>query len=278
MRFKDRFPEYKSFIDEPYYYISVPMGMLGSMKGYILRYCDNAESLKAFCQYIASLIPCDPTNNWGWDWLTSDLDDLLHKLAKSKFHKFMDGIQYFVENWVRTEDLEDLNDIFEEYDFGYTIFYGGPAYGSEWNIRDEPHQATKSIENAIEVVEDISKQSKKHLEKAREHVLNATDDRSRKDALRDALSAMESAVKIIANDKDFSAACKKIQSDPLFGGREISREPNRVWNSIHELYPDVRHGAQQESNISEEEACFWIDRILAITVFITRVYKKHQTN
>ena len=277
MRFKERYPDYMSYADDPYYCASVPMGMLGPLKGYIMRYCDNADSLKGFCQHIASLIPCEPTNNWGWDWLVSDLDDLLRKLAQSKFHKFMEGIQYFVENWVRTEDLEDLNDIFEEYDFGYTMFYGGPSYGGEWNIRDEPHQAAKSIEAAIEVVEDISLQSKKHLEKAKEHVLNAVDDRARKDALRDALSAMESAVKVVGDDKDFDTACQKIHNNALYGSKEISREPNRLWHWIHQLYPDVRHGTQQASNISADEACFWIDRILAITVFITRTYKKIRT-
>jgi len=168
--------------------------MLGPLKGYVLRYCESDKSLQRFCQYLATLIPCEPTGHWGRGFLLEELDDLFGKIANGKLPKFMDALQYFVGNWVQSDDLEDLNELFALHNFGYQISYN-ILYGAEWSLREEPHQVNKSIADAIEAVEDISAQAKRHLEQAKEHLNNAHDDRSRKDALRDAMSAMESSIK-----------------------------------------------------------------------------------
>lgn len=276
MKFRERHPDYQSYHEGEYAYSSIPEGMIGTLKPFLLRHCDNADSLKGLCQHIASLVPCDAPTNWGWNWLVEDLDDLLFQLSRGRFHKFMDFIQYFVEEWVQSEnpeDLEDLNDIFEKYKFGYTIFYGGQGYGGEWNVRQEPTHTTKVIEAAIETVADVLPQARRHLEQAKEHVKKGKDDRSRKDALRDALSAMETTVKFVSGQKDFDDGCKSLQANPLISTKDIAREPNRIWVRIHELYPDVRHGVPAISDISEEEASFWIDRIAAITTFLIRIYR-----
>jgi hypothetical protein len=37
-----------------------------------------------------------------------------------------------------------------------------------------------------------------------------------------------------------------------------------IWDRIHDQTPDVRHGSNISSDLSEAEALYWIDRINAL--------------
>lgn len=129
MSFRDEFPDYERYEDDDdYYYSKLPPGVGSSLKGLILRIANkNPHQLKDICHDIASRIPCEPTQNWGWDWLVNDLDDLLDQLSRKKLHKIMDFMHDLVKNHRGSFILEDLNDIFQEYDFGYRLRSNEPG-------------------------------------------------------------------------------------------------------------------------------------------------------
>ena len=39
------------------------------------------------------------------------------------------------------------------------------------------------------------------------------------------------------------------------------------------MYPDIRHGQSQTSDITQEEALYWIDRMMAFVKYMSRRYE-----
>lgn len=269
MTFLELFPEYETY-DEARFK-SVPDGMGGKLRAYILTRVTSDKGLQGVCNAAAAHAHCEPTDNWGRDYLKDDLRGYMDKLVEGKFHKFMDFASWFATQLIHDRSvLQDLNELFESCDFGYRLDEElGPR---AWWRQVEPATATTAvIEESIVVLEAIP-QVKLHLQQAKEHIKKADEDRSRKDALRDCLSAMESVVKYVTGKEKFDAALKELFTIPGLKS-EIAKEPNRIWNWIHDLYPDVRHGSPKQSEISKAEAEYWIDRVLATTNLLAKLHQ-----
>jgi hypothetical protein len=136
--------------------------------------------------------------------------------------------------------------------------------GSErllWESRTEAAAGVSSLTAAAAAVADISKEALDHLEQAKSHLLNPTNSRSRKDAVRDAMSAMEAMIKTLGADGDFDVASKKLRDEKVWGNDQVVKEGHSVWNLLHKHHPDIRHGQPSGTDINLEEAIFWIDRI-----------------
>ena len=277
MSFRQKYPNYEQFDERDYHYRSAPKEMLGPIKAYVLRFCKTADGLKAVCNHIASLIPTERTQNWGWDWLVNDFERLFDLVAEGKLHKLMDFLAFVAERYVRANaELEDLNSVFEQFDFGYRLQLSEHSFTAEWHTVAEAHLVTQSIHEAILTTADVCEQATQHLRQAKEHLRNDDDERPRKDAVRDCLSAMESVVKFVTGAPTFDAGCRVLRGDSAFGPRELTADPQRIWDRVHDMYPDVRHGQSSPSTMSYEEAAYWIDRITAITLFLVRVHRgKH---
>jgi hypothetical protein len=273
MSFRDEFPDYERYEDGDYYYSKLPPGVGSSLKGLILRIANkNPHLLKDICHDIASRVPCEPTQNWGWDWLINDLDDLLDQLSRKKLHKIMDFMLDLVKNYGGSSVLEDLNDIFQEHDFGYRLRSNelgryGQCY---WELYEEPERAEEAITTTQKEVKDICTQSFEHLEQARDQLQKIDSPRAVKDALRDCLSAMEALINQLGGNSDIRTSTKALRADGRWGNDIIVKEGLSIWDRMHDLYPDIRHGHHSSSDVSREEALYWIERLMAFVSYISR--------
>lgn len=141
MAFCDDFPEYEAYRDGPLYYTRVPPILVNPLKNLILQGTRSAQHLQRVCNDLASRIPCEPTQNIGWDWLVNDLDSMLERLArKKKLHKFMDFVSDLARDYGCAEFVEELNTIFQAHNFGYRMIPDDSGCGEmyRWDIRRLP--------------------------------------------------------------------------------------------------------------------------------------------
>lgn len=128
------------------------------------------------------------------------------------------------------------------------------------------------LEETTRTVPDIYQQTLSHLVQARKHIFSIDDTRSRKDALRDCLSAMEALIKQICGINDIRNGIDYLMKNNV-GPNAILRDGRSTWDRIQELYPDIRHGNATASDISDAEALYWIERILAFVNYLSRINK-----
>lgn len=128
----------------------------------------------------------------------------------------------------------------------------------------------KPLEETIKDTQDIYQQTQSHLKQARQHIFSIDNERSRKDALRDCLSAMEALVKYISGENDIKPSTKYLK-DNNYGPDIIVKDGLSIWDRIHNLYPDIRHGSATVSNLTESEALYWIERILTFVNYLYRI-------
>jgi len=270
--FKDTFSDYESYVDGDLYYTKVPPGVVSALKGLILRVVEDEHSLKVVCNDVASRIPYEPTKNWGWNFLLTDLDYLIDELSRKRLPKLMDFICDFAnKNYEKGNFLDDLNEIFEEYDFGYRLRLARGLYSRySWELIQEPDQEDKAISTTVEEVRDICQQAKDHLEQARNQLQKTDNLRAWKDALRDCLSAMEALVNQLGGDTDINKSTRALRSDGRWGHELVVKDGLSIWNRMHDLYPDIRHGNHAISSLSREEALYWIDRLMAFVCYMVR--------
>jgi hypothetical protein len=277
MSFKDDFPDHTRYNESKYYYSRVPPGLNSALQGLIIRNCRDIEALKAVCADLAARIPTEPTSNWGWEWLVNDLRDYV-RLLSQKFHKYMDFILDFADaHYFEDRELvEDLNDAFRDSDFGYSLVLEkekGESY-LYWSLYEEPDVGDDSIEEASIHVKDVSEQAYDHLNQARDQLLKTDNPRAWKDALRDCLSAMEALVNTLGNDPDIKQSTSKLRADTRWGPDVIIKDGLSMWNKMHDLYPDIRHGSSEKTALSREEAVYWIDRLMAFVSYLAKRQKE----
>jgi hypothetical protein len=84
--------------------------------------------------------------------------------------------------------------------------------------------STKTLTNAISAVGNSFDQAFEHLNQALEHLRAPQSDRSRKDGLRDCLSAMESLLKAATDTKDIKEATSALRHSKKWGSDRIVRK------------------------------------------------------
>jgi len=272
MGFKQDHPDYQSYENSDYFFNTIPDKFCSALEGYIARYCKTAQQLKNIINDIASRIPMELTQNWGWDFLINDLTYYVQELCKSKFHKLMDFLADFYERFHDEIELDDFNEFLEDLKIGYRLEYDSWS-GFSWRLRKDVSSRIEHIEKTTEAVKDICTQTLEHLEQAKEHLLSTENNRDRKDAIRDCMSAMESMLKKITGENDIKSAVKHMRDDKFWGPDIIVKDGLSIWNRLHDMYPDVRHGNPQESEISDEEALYWIERIGCYIRYLSKKYK-----
>ena len=98
--------------------------------------------------------------------------------------------------------------------------------------------------------------------------MSLDEARARKDAVRDCLSALEAFLKRASGTQDIRAATRELRSLGI-GPDAIVKDGLSIWDRIHELYPDVRHGEPTGSDMSKAEALYWVERITAYVRFLS---------
>ncbi len=268
--FVDQFPNYLSSQSDEFYFDKLPDSFFSGICGILYSSLDDSHvGLKRIVNILLSYIPEQPTSNWGDSYLQEDLKHALLQLKSKRLEKMADAIMAITIEINSRSFMNMLNDYFIDIKFGYRIEYGSNEY--YWIIIDEKANRTPAIVAAvIPDLKTISAQSCQHLEQLLSNLKNNTL-RADKDAIRDAMSAMESLLKQVSGESDIKDATAKLKLDPnKWGISDIVKDGLSIWNKLHELYPDVRHGNPSVNEIDKETVYYWIERIMVFIQYITR--------
>lgn len=287
MAFKDDIPEFKSFSDGDLYMHTVPNDVWGSMESLIRKSADNAEKLKAVINNIAEITGGSITNNWGWDFLQNDIPDCVWSLKKKvsdgrveHFEAFMDSLAVLHDVGSLTED--DIDEFLEDYGIGYRCSLDFFTRKLVW----KPVEGTEVIEDILETqsqVQSLSQQAYDRFESALRQFEDVDkDDRARKDAIRSCIDAMEALIKELGGDDEIGQATKNLKDEKdgtgkaVWGAAELVKDGNNLFNLLHRLYPDVRHGTQDiaTADMTMEEAEYFVGRITVFMKYIASRAKR----
>lgn len=270
MKFKEAHPDYKDYQSDTYYYDHLPNNFFDAFHGLIEGKAISDEYpagiLKVACDIIAKSIPTKSTTNSGYTWLQEDLDWFIRKLKSKKLDRILDTVAEIVKEI--DIELDDINDVLEEISFGF-LLESTMFRGYIWVVAEGTESRADTIEEALTEVSTNQINVIEHLTQAKKQLQEISETRSRKDALRDSISALEAQLKYYSGTKKFEDAIKYIQNEYNIP-RKIIGDAKMIWDLIHDKTPDVRHGCSINSDLSEAEALYWIDRIMALTKYLAR--------
>ncbi|MBJ7967905.1 hypothetical protein [Bacillus cereus] len=273
MKFIEQHRNYQTYESNEYYTNEIPREFLGAIKGYINGHITDAEEFKQIISIIAKYVPCEPGTNWGFPWLISDLDDVIWNLyQKKRFPKFMDCIGEIAENFFQ-DKLDDINEMLKDASIGYTLSLL-EREGSIWEVRESIENRTETVSEALEGLLFTYENTNQHLNQAKEQLTRMETPRARKDALRDCVSALESHLKYLSGMNDFRASVAELVRRDI-GSKKVIKDALTIWTYVHEGIPDVRHGHTEDVPLSSEEALYWIDRIMALIKYLSRITQKN---
>jgi hypothetical protein len=284
LKFEEKFPHFRDLKNIGLYYTKFPVKLLDDLQGLIIRQYYSAYHLYSLCQLLSQLIPSKPIaiypeadEEWTEYLLLEELDKKLLKLS-SNFPRFMDFLAWLYIKILNTEDRIDFNDLLQKYGIGYKLdeveedFY-------EWNRLEKTDYelyVLDKIKHVEKEASDTSKQIIQHLYSTRKNLIKAINNREIKNALRDALSALEAYLKQTTNTTEIKNSVKEFENKDILK-KSIVRYALKIWHDCHILYPDLRHGTSDahESSITKEEALFWIGEIMNYILLIENVFKNN---
>lgn len=273
MSFRKDIPNYKTLHSDKFNLTTVDKNIWTKLEAYSQRVCENSDQLKALVNRLSELALIPATGNWGWDFLINDLSHVIYVLGKQvnegKFYLLMDTIALIAE--AGSIDLEEVDEFLIEFNLGYCLNSDPFMRKYFWTVRDDVTDLTENIENVQELIKDGFQQAIEHFEQAKKQLANADSERARKDAVRDCASAMESIIKILGNDDDIRNASKILRDQQVWGKDTIVKDGDAIFNTLHRLYPDLRHGSTEVSVMGIEEAQYWVDRIAAYVSYMIRM-------
>lgn len=267
MSFKNNFPDYKSFSEDNYIMNS---GFLSSsfwsqLQGIVLR-AGSKNGLLNILNKFAEIIPCEPTTNWGANYLRNDVSNFVGAIRRrvqsdNHFDVLMDCLGVLAD--IDGEMLGDINDFLLDHKIGYYCVRDPFTGNIIWAIRDES-TVVSELDKTQKIVKSVSIQAFEEILRAKKALEDASlDERARKDSVRSCVSAMEALIKEYGKEKEIGEATKKLKKEDVWGETEIVKDGHAIFNVLHKLYPDLRHGTTSEeaSNMSIEEAEYWLGRI-----------------
>lgn len=276
MSFKEDMPNYKSFPDGELYMHSVPDEVWTSLESFIRKAAHSSEKLKAIINNVAEITGGQLTNNWGWDFLENDISDCVCGIRRKvsggpikHFEAFMDSLAILHD--IGDLSPEDINEFLEDHSIGYRSKASNRGE-LQWDVVNDIG-IVGDIIDAQEVVRPLSAQAYERFESAKREFENDTNERARKDAVRSCVDSMEALVKELGGAGEIGEATRKLkdekdeQGNHVWGPVNMVKDGNNIFNLLHELYPDVRHGTQDfnTTEMTMEEAEYFVGRI---TVFV----------
>ena len=282
MSFKNDIPNFVLLADtEELYFKNIPSSFWDGLEG-MIRFCsENADVLKANLNQFAGIIPCECTNNRGRGFLVEDIPYYIRKIRekvnKGKIDILMDCLATLV---VRNKEyIDKLNEFLQEEKIGYHCEESFKGFSGKheitWYLNEQPKTLT-TLQVTQEIVKSDFEQAYEEYGRAVDTLKDAINERARKDAVRSCINAMESIVKICGEDNDIKNATKKLKTSKKWGNNDyFVKQGSSIFNKIHELYPDLRHGSTEISEMPLEEAEY---RISVISAFINYMVKYAEKN
>lgn len=227
---------------------------------------DTDSCLTKLCNLVSKYASTDQTTNWGWDFLINDYYEYIDGFIGKKLHKFMDFISSAYFDIADDSSINEINEVLEEHNIGYRLVN---SKEKPWIIISD--YEVEAIEDALKAFQEISGQAVEHIKQVKTQLMNTENSRAIKDALRDCLSATESIIKKITGEKSYEKAGEVFRKDEnTWGPKYIVADCITIWKRYHEVYPDIRHGNDDITDLTLEEAIYSIDRLLAFNMYIIR--------
>lgn len=273
MGFKDDIPNYKTLNSKEFLIDKLPREFWDGLHAYAVRASENVE-IKVIVNALNNIALLPPTGNWGYDYLLGDLDDTIfrikQKVENGNYPLAMDAVSCITQKGKL--DLDEINDWLAQNKIAYYIFDDGLG-NFFWDVRERIDDIASELEGTSEMVKSVSQQVLEHLEQAKIQLENIENERARKNAVRDCASAMEAVIKEYGKINDIGDATKALRDSGNWGKNDIVKDGNSIFNTLHRLYPDFRHGCTETSEMTKEEAIYWVDRIMAYIKYMIRKSK-----
>lgn len=274
MSFKSEHPNYKGYESPDYLVSELPSDLSSALQGFITRQCEDERELKAVINDIAGRVPMEITTNWGWNYLIEELPYYVGKLCKLSLPKIMDFLSDTCTNSHLSFSTDELNELLEDLQIGYILEADRWSGSGSWSLRETVSSRAEAVEETALHVKDICGQTLDHLKQAKKHLLNTSNDRDRKDAIRDCMSAMESMMKTLSGKTDIKDATTELRTQSSWGPEIVVKDGLSLWERMHKEYPDIRHGNPKKSDITDEEALYWLERITCFIRYMSRVHNR----
>lgn len=289
MSFKNDIPDFKSYPDGDLYMQTVPSGVWSSLDSLIRRASSDQYKLKAIINTIAEITGGQLTQNYNWSFLEGDIPQCMSDIKKKtesgrvyRFEAFMDSLAVLAN--VGDLICDELNEFLEDKGIGYYCERSFSGQDVVWyRLESEGTEAVDSIKETQAAVASISKQAYDRFESALRQFQDINEDeRARKDAVRSCVDAMEALIKELGGDDEIGEATKNLKNatdsngKSLWGPVQMVKDGNALFNLLHELYPDVRHGTQDfvTTDMTMEEAEYFVGRITVFMRYIAARAKK----
>jgi hypothetical protein len=262
MSFLDDIPDYKNYFDNIFLMQKIPK--LWEIWEALEAYAVRAEDKQAMVNRLNNIALLRPTSNWGDRFLVADLENTFRVIKKKATDEqnlplFFDAITEIIDE-VKI-NTEEINDFLRKYDIEYKIFKDDKKI-YHWSRIESSDKLTKNIDDTLTTIKTSGfDQALEHFKQAKMQMENAKDERSRKNAVRDCTSAMESIISILGNANDIKEATKVLRESNSWGPAVIVKDGISIYNKLHELYPDFRHGSREQSSMTINEASYWVGRI-----------------
>ena len=273
MAFKADIPNWKSYPETTYYMKTVPSSAYNEFSGLIKRASKGSVQLKQILNIMAEIIPCEAVQDWNWGFLVDDIPFFVAaieaKVNLGRFPVFMDCVATLAEKG--SLSIEEINDFLEDNKLGYRAEAGSNNH-IKWSAIGDS-EVIEKIEETQPMLTSISQQAFDEIRRAKKSLEDSDDDRAIKDALRSCVSAMEAVVIAFGENTEIGEATKKLRAQGSWGCDEIVKEGNSIFNTMHRLYPDLRHGSTQTSSLSVNEAEYWMGRILNYLQYMAKQEK-----
>jgi hypothetical protein len=83
------------------------------------------------------------------------------------------------------------------------------------------------------------------------------------------VTALETILRQLTGAKAVRGATDALKRHGGWGPERLLNDGSSIWESVHALYPDVRHGNPTPSALPHDEATYWIRRIIAFVQYLT---------
>jgi hypothetical protein len=278
MSFKQDHPAYSGYVSDEYHVADLPPSFTAALQGVLIRWCKSETELKNILLDIAGRIPVEPTTNWGWDFLVQEVPYYVKKLRQAGMHKVMDFLADRCQLRNPAFDSDEVNELLEDAGVGYVLERDEFSGKAIWSLRVGVAHRTVAVDAASVHIVGLCGQALEHLTQAREHLRSTESDRDRKDAVRDCLSAVEALLKALSGREDIKNATNALKAAGAWGPDAIIKDGLSLWNIMHDMYPDIRHGQSTTSHITDEEALYWVERISCFIGYLARMERRRRSS
>lgn len=273
MKFLEQHPNYMAYIHEEYNVSSLPFTLSRSNLNALVHSClyscsdedDIVQNAYRLQNALAAELQASPCDFFTYDYMKEEITRILNNSRSQGLAPFMDGLRVIIEV---TQDIEKINEFLQDHSIGYVAEWG--ANTVYWEISTGTENQVASLVEAVETIPDDFQNTNAHIRQAITQLHDGQDERSRKDALRDALSAVEAYVKYVSGKNNIYSSCRELTNMIQAPDASFISEGADLWNEIHETYPDIRHGNEARTVLELPEALYYIERLMCYLKYIHR--------